>query len=98
MFWFKAGIVVNCIVIAGVIINAVYDALTLKHGTSHNAWVNLIGFIIAVIVIVAFNLKNTGNLKAANTLLWIPGAPASLMLVFFLIMIVVSSFSDSGWR
>jgi hypothetical protein len=98
MFWFKTGLVINCTTIAGVLINALYDAFTLSYGTSHNGWFNFMGFVIAVLVLVAYNLKISGNLKAANILLWIPAFPASVLLIFFLISAVVIMLSDSGWQ
>jgi uncharacterized membrane protein YjfL (UPF0719 family) len=98
MFWFIAGVCINSIAILGVIGNAVYDAFTLKHGTGHNASVNLIGLVLGVVVVIAFSLKNSGKISTANVLLWIPGAPLFLMFAFFLIYMVVIILTKPNWR
>jgi hypothetical protein len=97
MFWFIAGVVINAIAILGVIGNAVYDAFTLKYG-GHNGMVNLIGFVLGVVVLIAFSLKNAGKLSTANVVLWVPAAPLLLFFVFFLIYIIIVMVTKPDWK
>ncbi|WAC12746.1 hypothetical protein [Dyadobacter pollutisoli] len=98
MFWFIAGVCINGIAILGVIGNALYDAFTLKYATGHNTFVNLIGLVLGVIVLIAFSLKSSGKLSTANVLLWIPAAPLFLMFVFFAIYMIVIVVTKPNWR
>lgn len=97
MFWFIAGVVINAIAILGVIGNALYDALTLKYG-GHNGMVNLIGIVLGVVILIAYSLKNAGNLSAANIVLWVPGAPLLLGFVFFLIYMFIVMVTKPNWK
>ncbi|MCE7064205.1 hypothetical protein [Dyadobacter sp. CY326] len=98
MFWFTAGVIINCIAIVLVIANAVYDAITLKYASGHNTWVNLIGIVLAIVVIVAYSVKNSGKISLANLILWVPGTPILIFSAFTLVYFIVILISKPDWR
>lgn len=98
MSLFTAGVIVNCIAILMVIINFVYDTVTVSYADTSNAWANLIGFALAIVVIVAFIMKNSGKEAAANIILWLPGLPILLFLSFAILYILILYFAKGDWR
>ena len=98
MFWFTAGVIVNCIAIVLVIVNAVYDAVTLKYASGHNGFVNLIGVVLAIVVAIAYSMKNSGKLSVANVILWIPGTPILIFSAFTMLYLIVILISKPDWR
>ena len=98
MSLFTAGVVVNCIAISMVIINAVYDAFTLTYATRSNTWANLIGIALTIVVIAAFSMRSSGKQIAANVILWLHGFPISLFLLFSILYVLILWFSKGDWR
>ncbi|TLV03366.1 hypothetical protein [Dyadobacter luticola] len=98
MFWFFTALGINSLALLLIIANAVYDALTLKNSSGHNDFVNLIGVVLAVVIVFAFSLKNAGKQSIANMVLWIPGAPLALFFFFTAIYFVIIFLTDSDWK
>jgi hypothetical protein len=98
MFWFIAGVSVHCIAILAIIGNALYDAYTMKDFNGRNIYVNLIGFILGVIVLIAFILKGNGKMTVANLLLWIPAIPLLVVSIIYAIYIFIVLRTNPDWK
>ncbi|QRR01227.1 hypothetical protein [Dyadobacter sandarakinus] len=96
MNWFIAGVVVHVCGIILVAANALIDHF--NGSSSDNAAVNLLGLAMVVILGIAFALKSSGMLAAANILLWIPGFPMAILFLFFLFYLILSYCSGTGWQ
>lgn len=96
MSWFIAGITLHALGIALIAANALYDAF--QSPSADNTSLNLLGMVLAVVLVIAFCLKNAGMTTAANVLLWVPGFPMFLLFLFYGFYLVVSWFSDTGWQ
>jgi hypothetical protein len=98
MFWFTAALSINVVAILLIIGNAVYDSLTLQYSTGHNDVINLIGAVLAVVVVLAFSLKSSGKLAAANILLWIPATPLVIGFGFSVIYFAIIFVTKPDWK
>jgi hypothetical protein len=98
MSWFATGVSINCITIVLLIINAVYDALSVSYASRNNTWPNLIGVVLALVVIMAFSLKNSGKLSTANIVLWISAGPLSILLGFTALYLLIIFVTKPDWR
>lgn len=89
MIIFFAGVCINCIAVALIVLNGIKDSLSYRTVSGRNDILHITGLVLAGAIAAGFYHKNNGNISVAELIVWLPAVPLVLAAIFLAAVMIV---------